>query len=161
MRGSPSPRGDRSMKTRRSGPLASGGITTGTGTALSVDNSGMLTNFENEDASRGDWDVEPPTPPDGSAPRRLLFLGDVTGNTGTSSFNVIVSYDFKGFFRPIDNLPVVNVVKAGQAIPVKFSLGGNMGLGIMASGYPRSVVMACNSGTLQDTIEETVTAGGE
>ena len=85
---------------------------------------------------------------------------DAAGNTGTSSFNVIVSYDFKGFFRPIDNLPVVNVVKAGQAIPVKFSLGGNMGLGIMASGYPRSVVMACNSGTLQDSIEETVTAGG-
>ena len=53
----------------------------------------------------------------------------------------------------------MNVVKAGQAIPVKFSLGGNMGLAIMAAGYPRSVAMTC-AGGLQDAVEETLTAGG-
>lgn len=84
---------------------------------------------------------------------------DAHNNTGTSSFKVIVSYAFTGFFRPIDNLPVVNVTKAGSAVPVKFSLGGNMGLAIMAAGYPRSVAMAC-SGSVSDTVEETVTAGG-
>lgn len=83
---------------------------------------------------------------------------DAAGNTGSSSFKVIVSYNFTGFFKPIDNLPIVNVVKAGQAIPVKFSLGGNMGLAIMAAGYPRSVAMTC-AGGLQDAVEETVTAG--
>ena len=51
------------------------------------------------------------------------------------------------------------MVKAGQGIPVKFSLGGNMGLAIMASGYPRSVQMVCN-GAVSDVVEETVTAGG-
>ena len=84
---------------------------------------------------------------------------DSRGNTGTSSFKVIVSYNFSGFFRPVDNLPIVNVVKAGQGIPVKFSLGGNMGLAIMAAGYPKSVAMTC-AGGLQDDVEETVTAGG-
>src|SRR5262249_16492205 len=43
---------------------------------------------------------------------------------------------FTGFFPPISNVPVVNVVQAGQAIPVTFSLGGNQGLTIFAPGYP-------------------------
>jgi hypothetical protein len=84
---------------------------------------------------------------------------DAAGNTATSTFDVIVSYAFAGFFRPVDNLPTLNVVKAGQAIPVKFSLGGNQGMAIFAAGYPRAVMMSC-SGTVQDSIEETVTAGG-
>jgi len=84
---------------------------------------------------------------------------DHAGNHAASSFNVIVSYGFSGFYRPIDNLPTVNVVKAGSAIPVKFSLGGDQGLNIFASGYPASVSAACNAATT-DAIEETVTAGG-
>jgi hypothetical protein len=84
---------------------------------------------------------------------------DAAGNTATSTFNVIVNYAFDGFFRPVDRLPTVNVVKAGQAIPVKFSLGGNQGLAIFAAGYPKVVAMAC-SGAVQDAVEETVTAGG-
>ena len=84
---------------------------------------------------------------------------DSHGNTGYSSFKVIVSYAFTGFFKPIDNLPIVNVTKAGQAIPVKFSLGGNMGLNIFAAGYPKSIQMACG-GSAEDAIEETTTAGG-
>jgi hypothetical protein len=83
---------------------------------------------------------------------------DAHNNEATSTFHVNVSYNFGGFLRPIDNLPTVNVVKAGQAIPVKFSLGGNQGLAIFAAGYPKVVVMGC-TGTLLDTIEETVTAG--
>jgi hypothetical protein len=84
---------------------------------------------------------------------------DAHGNKATSTFNVIVSYAFGGFLRPVDNLPTVNVVKAGQAIPVKFSLGGNQGLAIFAAGYPKVVAMAC-SGAMQDAVEETMTAGG-
>jgi large repetitive protein len=84
---------------------------------------------------------------------------DRAGNQATSSFKVIVSYGFSGFYRPVDNLPTLNVVKAGSAIPVKFSLGGDQGLNIFASGYPASVATACNA-TGTDAIEETVTAGG-
>jgi len=70
-----------------------------------------------------------------------------------------VSYTFNGFYQPIDNLPVRNTVKAGSAIPVKFSLGGNRGLTIFDDGFPASQTMGCSSGTT-DAVEETVTAGG-
>ena len=47
---------------------------------------------------------------------------DKAGNEATGKFNVKVSYDFKGFFRPVDNPDTVNKAKAGSAIPVKFTL---------------------------------------
>lgn len=71
-----------------------------------------------------------------------------------------VIFPWSGFFRPIDNLPAVNVVKAGSAIPVKFSLGGDRGLGIMAGGYPKTTMVACEPGAPEEAVEETVTAGG-
>lgn len=69
-------------------------------------------------------------------------------------------FDFSGFFQPVDNLPTFNVVKAGQAVPVKFSLGGDQGLSIFAPGSPKSVPIACSAATATDGVEETVTAGG-
>jgi len=67
-------------------------------------------------------------------------------------------YNFSGFFQPVDNAPTMNVAKAGSAIPVKFSLGANQGLGIFRSGYPRVTVASCNTGAALDSIETTVTA---
>jgi hypothetical protein len=72
---------------------------------------------------------------------------------------VFTGYTFTGFFAPVDNLPTVNSVKAGQAIPVKFSLAGDQGLNIFAAGYPKSQQMACNTNAEVDGIEQTVTAG--
>jgi hypothetical protein len=83
---------------------------------------------------------------------------DVRNNASQSSFTVVVSYDWKGFFRPVDNSPTLNVVKAGSAVPMKFSLGGNQGLAIFAAGYPVSSSMPCD-GAVEDAVEETVTAG--
>jgi hypothetical protein len=85
---------------------------------------------------------------------------DNADNSGSASATYNVIYDWAGFFRPVDNEPTVNTVKAGSAIPVKFSLGGNQGLGIFATGFPKSQKVLCESGVPQDTIEETVTAGG-
>jgi hypothetical protein len=76
----------------------------------------------------------------------------------TQYTNVI--FNFTGFFRPVDNLPVLNIAKAGSAVPVKFSLNGNQGLNIFADGYPTSGTIVCNSTDLYDYVEETVTAGG-
>jgi hypothetical protein len=70
-----------------------------------------------------------------------------------------VIYNFSGFFQPVDNLPTLNVVKAGSAIPVKFRLSGDQGLNIFAAGYPRSQIIQCDSTAVVDGIEETVTAG--
>jgi hypothetical protein len=52
------------------------------------------------------------------------------------------------------------VAKAGSAIPIKFSLGGNMGLDIFAAGYPRWVTINADNTLSQDVIDESVTAGG-
>ena len=65
-----------------------------------------------------------------------------------------------GFFSPVANLPTFNSVKAGQAIPVKFSLNGNHGLGIMAAGFPASQQIACNSSAPLSDLEGTETSGG-
>ena len=69
-------------------------------------------------------------------------------------------FDFTGFFAPIDNLPTVNVAKAGSAIPVKFSLGTDEGLDIFAAGYPQASLIACDTSDPLDQVTETVTAGG-
>jgi N-acetylneuraminic acid mutarotase len=71
-----------------------------------------------------------------------------------------LGFSFSGFFAPVDNPPVFNLVKAGSGIPVKFSLGGNQGLNIFAAGYPRSEQIVCDTSATLDDIEQTVTAGG-
>jgi len=81
-------------------------------------------------------------------------------NTSTCSFTVTVRYNFTGFFPPINNLPVLNVVNAGRAIPVKFSLSGYKGLNIFAANSPSSGPIACNSTDPAVSLDDTVTAGG-
>ena len=81
-------------------------------------------------------------------------------NSSNCSFTVTVLYNFAGFFPPISNPPVVNVVNAGRAIPVKFSLSGYKGLNIFAPNSPASGEVACNSSDPAVTLVDTVTAGG-
>ena len=69
-------------------------------------------------------------------------------------------YDFGGFASPVDAMPTINQLKAGAAVPVKFSLGGDQGLAIFAAGYPKSQMVACDATAPVDGVEETVTAGG-
>ena len=71
-----------------------------------------------------------------------------------------IFWPFTGFFQPVDNPPTVNVVNAGRAIPVKFSLSGDKGLNIFAVGFPVSQQIACSDGSPVSEIEQTVTAGG-
>ena len=85
---------------------------------------------------------------------------DNVGHTGAPAqctYNVI--YQWHGFFQPVDNNGIFNAVKAGQGIPLKFDLDGNQGLGILASGYPKSSTVSCSGATTEDALEETVTAG--
>ena len=51
----------------------------------------------------------------------------------------------------------VNVVKAGNTVPIKFSLGGNHGLGIL-DGNPIAAQYDCDSGLPTDEVEQTSTA---
>jgi len=68
-------------------------------------------------------------------------------------------YDFAGFYAPVDNAPTANAAKGGQAIPVKFSLGGNYGLDIFADGSPSSQQVACDTNAPTDVVESTASAG--
>jgi hypothetical protein len=87
---------------------------------------------------------------------------DNGGNTASAigSYTVTAGggFTFSGFFQPVENPPTINQVNAGRGIPVKFSLGGNRGLNIFATGYPASQQVKCSNGAPIDTIEMTVAA---
>ena len=85
---------------------------------------------------------------------------DSLGNAAVLSHVYSVGgFNFTGFFSPVDNLPTLNSIKAGQAVPVKFSLGGYQGMGIFAPGYPASGVVSCSSTAPIEVVEETVSPG--
>ncbi|HEV2863474.1 MAG TPA: PxKF domain-containing protein [Pyrinomonadaceae bacterium] len=84
---------------------------------------------------------------------------DPSGNAAIPVVRTVrVIYDFTGFFSPVANVPTINQVNAGRAVPVKFSLAGNQGLGIMAAGSPTSAQVNCSTSSVID-VEGTTTAG--
>jgi hypothetical protein len=60
---------------------------------------------------------------------------------------------FKGFFQPVYNLPVLNTVAAGRAIPVRFIVEGAQGSNVLKAGSPTSVPTACNSAVTKSVAE--------
>jgi len=74
-------------------------------------------------------------------------------------WQIPLGHNWSGFFQPVDNPPTLNQVNAGRAVPVKFSLSGNMGLNIFAAGYPKSGTIACQTAEVE-VVETTVTAAG-
>lgn len=85
---------------------------------------------------------------------------DVAGNASAeASCEYSVVYDWDGFLGPIDTGDVVNSVKAGSSVPVKFSLAGNHGLSVLAADSPTVEFGACSPSAPLDAIEQTATAG--
>ncbi len=91
---------------------------------------------------------------DTSAPGAHTFTvvardGDGNQTTVTHSYTVTAPppppppppLAFEGFFGPIHQ---GSVVHAGDAIPIVFSLGGDHGLDVLASGSPSSVQTSCD-----------------
>jgi subtilisin family serine protease len=89
---------------------------------------------------------------------------DTAGNTASASAAYQVIYSFSGFLQPIDNLPIVNIAKAGSIIPVRWRLTDANGVGIADLVNFRSVTVAsltCEAGATEDLLEEiTVGASG-
>jgi Glycine rich protein len=86
---------------------------------------------------------------DPSATSTSMESGVRSGNgLVTITYAEPLLYNFTGFFRPISNLPVINVVNAGKGIAIKFSLTGSQGLNIFAAGSPASIPLdpSCISG---------------
>jgi hypothetical protein len=86
---------------------------------------------------------------------------DAAGNSSSASFTVTVIYNFRGFFSPVSNLPVLTSVNAGRAVPIKFSLAGSKGLAVFAvvSNNPGSASIACDSAATEIDLTETVAVG--
>jgi len=90
---------------------------------------------------------------------QLRFTGSRIASTVQGPVeNCTLFWSFSGFFDPVENAPVFNEMKAGRAIPVKFSLGGDRGLNIFAAGYPQVVTMTCPSAASTEAVEETLAA---
>jgi hypothetical protein len=89
---------------------------------------------------------------------------DNVGHEVTKQCTYSVIYNWDGFRQPVDNLPTLNTVKAGQSIPMKFSLSGNQGLSILQPSTtllpnPKVTAITCPGGsTPMDAIEQTTTA---
>ena len=83
---------------------------------------------------------------------------DNVGNTDTKVCSYDVDYNFSGFFQPVDNKDtsgnyILNKAKAGSVVPVKFSLGSDQGLNVLASGYPQTASIPCTASS-SDAVEE-------
>jgi hypothetical protein len=92
--------------------------------------------------------------PDGDALITVLTTAASEWNMG-----IRLPFAFGGFQQPVDG-GVPNIVNAGRAVPVRFSLGGDRGLDIFAPGSPSAVrLTSCDGLPAGDPIELTVTAG--
>jgi len=81
--------------------------------------------------------------------------------TSLSPFGIFEpGFQFSGFRPPVSGPPILNQIRAGQSVPIKFSLTGNRGLNIFPTGFPASVPMVCESLTTVTVSESTLPAGG-
>jgi hypothetical protein len=64
--------------------------------------------------------------------------------SATTSITVGSAMGFTGFFTPVRNMPYINAVSAGSAIPMKFSLPGYRGSQVLR-GMPASMPVQCSA----------------
>jgi hypothetical protein len=80
--------------------------------------------------------------------------GDPNYSSATKAVSIAVSgaMSFTGFYAPVRNMPYLNAVTAGSAIPIKFAVGGYRGLRVLQLNSPTSVPVACPANALQNTV---------
>lgn len=66
----------------------------------------------------------------------------------------LLNYEFDGFLAPVDDAPTLNLVKAGQGVPVKFRLSGDLGLDVLF-GAPTANRFTCDLSAGTDVVEST------
>lgn len=88
------------------------------------------------------------------------FVQDTVGNPSEPvSCTYQVVYQWRGFFAPVDNPGVWNVVQAGRSVPLKFSLNGYQGMNILA-GAPRVQFVSCTNGPTDVMSEQDASTAG-
>jgi hypothetical protein len=83
-------------------------------------------------------------------------VSDDDGGYQVLSHTMIVKYDFAGFSAPVDRPNTMNVSKAGQAIPLKWTLKDATGAPVtnLATVTVKAVSMSCAVGATDDQMEE-------
>ncbi len=66
---------------------------------------------------------------------------------GLKELQAQFTFDWHGFFERVANPPAVNTVTAGATLPVKFDLGGDQGLSVLAAGFPKLQPVFCGTST--------------
>lgn len=69
---------------------------------------------------------------------------DAVGNSSEQTVAYEIHYAFSGFLSPLVAPPDVNTVRGGQVTSLRFGLGGDQGLDILAAA-PRSTRVDCNT----------------
>jgi len=89
-----------------------------------------------------------------------VTVTDDDGGPGSKTHKLTVTYNFAGFFAPVDRPNVMNLSKAGQAIPLKWRLTDALNRPItdLTGVTVKSVAMSCDNGSVSDPIEEYATA---
>jgi hypothetical protein len=80
------------------------------------------------------------------AHRFRVHASDLALNTASTTAVYQVIYNFGGFLAPVEDPPAVNRVRAGRVVPVKFSLNGFQGAGVLAEDYPQVAEVECGAG---------------
>lgn len=92
-----------------------------------------------------------------------VTASDNQRNSSTLTNAYRVTYEFTGFFAPVDNstetTTVLNQTRAGNSVPVRFSLKGNQGFGIFGPNSPASKQVSCTEGSSSYPLEEIATPG--
>ena len=81
---------------------------------------------------------------------------DVAGNTHGESCGYRVEYDFVGWQPPVADEPAVNVVAAGQIVPLKWRLLDAAGAPVttLSAAAVTSAAHACDAGVPGDPVDE-------
>jgi hypothetical protein len=85
-----------------------------------------------------------------------VTVQDNVGNSSSASCNYTVGYNLAGFFAPVDRPNIMNMSKAGQAIPLKWRLTDALGRPItnLTGVSVQAIDLNCGLGTSTDQIEE-------
>jgi hypothetical protein len=81
-----------------------------------------------------------------------------TGNAAAVSIDVSLAVSllhFRGFFKPVKNAPMFNRVRAGQAVPIRFTVDGYRGTTVLKAGSPTSSPISCQAVRSENVVDAT------
>jgi Tol biopolymer transport system component len=89
-----------------------------------------------------------------------VSVDGISGTIPSGATRAVAPWDFQGFDSPVDNLPTLNQVKAGQAIPLKWTLQAPAGpVTSLAGATLTTTAVPCSASAPVDPVEETLPDG--